>query len=129
MNPHTSLVVKDEFVLNEARKIARREGKDFSEWTFDLYKKEIRVHGEGNPIYRLDKFMDPNFKAVPAFMENLKLVWIPYFQKRNDKELEEIIEQSEQILNYAAAYRSTNKYERPNIWFGTQRDARARAGI
>lgn len=129
MSSHTSIVIKDKKIFEEIKKIARREGKDVSELTFDLYEKHVKVHGEGNPVYTLDKFQDPNFKAFPAIMENIDVKWIPYLQNRTDNELDEIIEQAEKIFNYSVAYRSTNKFDRVNIWFGTQNDAKAKAGF
>jgi len=127
MNSHTSIVIKDEKIFEEIKKIARREGRDVSELTFDLYEKHVKVHGEGNPVYTLDKFQDPNFKAFPAIMENIDVKWIPHLQNRTDKELDEIIEQAEKIFHYASAYRSINKFDRVNTWFGTQKDAEAQA--
>ncbi len=99
-------------------------GSKLNEFIEDYVKK----HGEGNPVYTLDKFQDPNFKAVPAFMENVDK-WIMHLQKSNDKDLDEIIEQLEKIFHYASAYRNVNKFDRVNTWFGTQKDAEAKARL
>jgi len=94
----------------------------------EFIKDFVKIHGEGNSIYPLEKFQDPNFKAVPAFMESIKK-WIIYLQKCSDKDLDEIKDQLEKIFHYALAYRNVNKFDRANTWFGTQKDAEAKAGL
>jgi len=90
----------------------------------------VKTHGEGNPVYTLDKFQDPNFKAVPAFMENIDLKWVPFLQTRKTKEdYEEIIEQSNKISIYASAYLNVKPDDRINTGFGTLKDAEAKAGL
>jgi len=111
------------------KKIALREGKNVSELTFELYENYIKVHGAGNPVYTLDNFQDPNFKAVPAFMENIQGNWITYMKSRNDKDLDEIIEQCNKIFIFASAYKNVTLDERSNVWFSTLRDATAKAGL
>ena len=126
MSSHTSIVIKDEKIFNEIKRLAKLDNKDLSQLTFELYEKQIKEHGSGNPAYTLDQFRDKSMKALPAFMENVNR-WIIHLQQSNDKDLDEIIEQSEKILHYASAYRSFNKFDRVNTWFGTQKDAEAQA--
>jgi len=128
MSSHTSLVIKDEKTLKEMQRLAGLDGKDLSQLTFELYEKYIKIHGSGNPAYTLDQFQDEGMKALPAFMEDVNK-WFIHLQKSNDKDLDEIIEQSEKIFHYASAYRSINKFDRANTWFGTQKDAEAQAGF
>ena len=128
MSSHTSIVIKDEKIFEEIKRLAGLEGKDVSELTFELYKTHVKVHGSGNPNYTLDPFQDEGMKALPAFMVDINK-WILHFQKSNDKDLDEIIEQSEKIFHYASGYRSFNKMDRANNWFGTQKDAEAASGF
>ena len=114
---------------NDFKKICDREGIPIGKKINDLISDYNKTHGSGNPVYTLDKFQDPNFKAFPAIMENIDAKWMPYLQNRIDKELDEIIEQSEKIFHFASAYRSINKIDRANTWFCTKKDAEARAGF
>jgi len=96
----------------------------------DLISDYNKTHGSGNPIYTLDKFQDPNFKAVPALMENIDLKWVPFLQTRKTKEdYEEIIEQSNKISIYASAYLNVKPDDRINTRFGTLKDVEAKAGF
>ncbi len=126
MSNHTSLVIKNEKTFSEIKRLAGLDGKDVSELTFEIYEEYVKVHGSGNPNYTLDPFQDEGMKALPAFMEDVNK-WFIHLQKSNDKDLDEIIEQSEKIFHYASAYRSVNKFDRANTWFGTQKDAEAQA--
>ena len=126
MNYHTSIVIKDEKIFNEIKRLAGLERKDVSELTFELYEKHIKIHGSGNPAYTLDQFQNEGMKALPAFMEDMDN-WIIHLQKSNDKDLDEIIEQTEKIFHYATSYRSFNKFDRANTWFCTRKDAEAQA--
>ncbi len=111
------------------KEICDREGIKIGSKLNEFMENYVKVHGEGNPVYPLDKFLDANFKAVPAFFENIEKKWFPHFQSSNDNELDEIIEQTEKIFHYASAYRNINKIDRANTWFGTQKDAEAGAGF
>lgn len=51
--------------------ICVREGTDFQEVVKKCLEEYVKVHGEGNPVYALDKWVEePKFKAVPALLEN-----------------------------------------------------------
>ena len=67
-------------------------------------KEYIKVHGEGNPVYVLDKFIEnPDFKAVPATMET-KDKWVKFCQNTTDKTLKELEYQGMMIQTIARAY-------------------------
>jgi len=88
-------------IVKKFKKIAEREEKTISKLILELMENYIKVHGNGNPIHELTKWADPDFKSFPAFKERLTTNWIPYLQKCNEKELQEVAEQSEGILNAA----------------------------
>ena len=89
MPNHTSLVIKDEEVFKKVREIAFREGKDVSELTFEMYEKYIKEHGDGNPIYSLEKWTEnPEFMATPAFFSKADRIKA-YFSKLTENEANE----------------------------------------
>jgi len=91
----------DEELYAKFKAMCSREGKKVGDKLNELIENEVKVHGEGNPVHALDKWSDPDFKSFPAFKERLTTTWIPFMQKCNEQELQEIAEQSEGILNKA----------------------------
>ena len=115
---------------NDFKKNCDREGIPVGKKINDLISDYNKIHGSGNPIYKLDMFQDPNFKAVPALMENIDLKWVPYLQTRKTKEdYVEIIEQSNKVFILASAYLNLKPDDRINTRFGTLKDAEAKAGF
>lgn len=112
---------------NEVKKIALRENRDAQEILVESLQNYVKTHGSGNPIYSLDKWNDPDFKATPAFGENLNQKWIPFLQISKDASLDEVIDQANKILTYASAYRNMKPEERSMTGFGTFRDAEVKA--
>ena len=72
-------------LIQEFKKVALREGKPVNRILKELMKDYIAKHGDGNPIYTLDKFQDPDFKICPAFFSNHDR-WIKYFKSLNHDE-------------------------------------------
>ena len=83
------------------KEICTREGVKIGDKLNEFIIEYIKVHGEGNPVYPLDKWQDQKFKAFPAFMERMTTTWNPYLDKCDEKELKEIAEHAEAILNKA----------------------------
>lgn len=71
------------------KELAAREGTDMTEIIIKEVEEYVKVHGEGNPIYSLDKWKDPEFKAVPALFSKID-TWSDYLQKCNENERQEI---------------------------------------
>ena len=71
-------------VLEEFTKIADREGKGRSELLIELVEEYVKTHSEGNPVFTLDQFQDPNFKAMPATMSPTPK-WNEYIRKHMDR--------------------------------------------
>ena len=104
MTIHKTISVESEKFWGECLKIARREGKPLSHIIGDKLKEYIRVHGEGNPVYVLDKFIeDPDFKAVPATMVK-KEKWVKFCQNTTDQTLKELEYQGMMIQIIARCY-------------------------
>jgi hypothetical protein len=56
----------------------------------DLMREYVKVHGSGNPNYRLSKWQDdPEFLAVPALLESNEK-WDKYLDSCDEKELARI---------------------------------------
>ena len=115
---HKTISVESEKFWNECLKCARREGKPLSHIITDKLKEHLRVHGEGNPVYVLDKFIEnPDFKAVPATMET-KDTWVKFCQNTTDKTLKELEYQGMMIQVIARCYaKIDDPEERKKIFF------------
>ena len=90
----TLYISKDKIpVLEKMKEIAKREGKPLSAIIWSLLEEYIKKHGEGNPNFQLEKWVEqPNFKCFPTLGEN------PDFYKlvKEDPELlKEIYEQAD----------------------------------
>jgi len=109
MPVHKTISVISEDFWKEMLKIAKREGKPLSTIIMDKLKEYRRVHGEGNPVYVLDKFIeDPDFKAVPATMEK-KEKWVKFCQNTTDETLKDLEYQGMMIQIIAGAYAKLKK--------------------
>jgi len=68
----TSLSIPDDKipVFEEFKKIAQREGKSFSALLVEVVEEYVKKHAEGNPVYKLDKWVDNReFVAFPSLGE------------------------------------------------------------
>lgn len=84
---------------NKLKEISLREQKPIGDILNELVEEYIKVHGEGNPVYPLDKWQDPQFKAVPAFLTGMEK-WGLYFEKCTLDEIEEIRNQAYAIKSF-----------------------------
>lgn len=71
------------------KELAAREGTDMTEIIVKEITEYVKVHGDGNPVYTLEHWKDPNFKAIPAFMTKID-DWYSYLEKCTPQEKEEI---------------------------------------
>lgn len=76
------------------KETAAREGRDMTEILVEKLEEYIKQHGEGNPVYKLEKWTDdPEFIAIPALMSNFETIkkWV-FIQanRKNWKDLEDI---------------------------------------
>ena len=60
----------------------------------------VEKHIDGNPAFTLDQFIDPDFKACPAFFRD-KDTWRQYLSSLNEKEYKELDSQLNTLLNLA----------------------------
>ena len=70
--------------------ICVREGSDVQDIVKKCLEEYVKVHGEGNPVYALDKWVDsPKFKAVPALLENTDK-WMTFLQNCDEQTKQDI---------------------------------------
>ena len=85
----------------ELRILAIREGKSLKDIMNEITKEYVKVHGDGNPAYTLDQFVEePGMKAVPAFFRN-RDDWQTYIEKLPEKESQELLWQAQTIKSLA----------------------------
>jgi len=82
----------------EFKKIAQREGRTMSEIIIGQLEEYIKIHGSGNPVFKLDNWSNPGFKMTPAFGGSLQS-WDNYLNKCNHKEVEEHYYQAQALLH------------------------------
>lgn len=88
-----------ESLKKKIKEIAAREGSEMTTILVKQLEEYVKVHGEGNPIYPITKWIDEeDFKMTPAFFESLVSKWRPYMDKCNKLELDEIRQRAEGIL-------------------------------
>jgi|SRR5579872_1952861 len=85
-----------ESLKKKIKEIAAREGSEMTTILVKQLEEYVKIHGDGNPVYILDKWVDEkDFKITPAFFESIVSKWNPYFDKCNKLELEEIRQRAE----------------------------------
>jgi hypothetical protein len=114
---HKTISVDSEEFWNECMKIANREGKPLSTIIMDGLKQYMKIHGDGNPVYALDKWIgNPDFKAVPATMSP-KEKFIGFCQHTSDETLKELEYQGMMIQVIARCYLRLDPKERETRFF------------
>lgn len=85
----------------KVKEIALREGRDMQEIFQEQLEKYVKEHGDGNPIYPIQHFADPDFHICPAFFR-ARADWQEYIEKlQNAKEVQDILYQSQSISSFA----------------------------
>lgn len=86
-------------ILEEFKKVAKREGGE-SKVIMDLIEDYVKTHGTGNPMYPLDNWnKDPDFKAVPAFLTDLKS-WESHYKQANEKDRTQLRIRANDLLKW-----------------------------
>lgn len=63
----------------------------------DALKEYYEKHGDGNPVYTLDQWQDPNFKAVPALFRDMDS-WKDHYEKITPAALHDMDKQLTMII-------------------------------
>lgn len=114
---HKTISVESEEFWKECMRIANREGKPLSSLVMGLLKDYVKVHGDGNPVYALDKWIgNPEFKAVPALMSP-KDKFVGFCQHTTDETLKELEYQGMMVQIIARAYLKVDPKERETRFF------------
>lgn len=75
------------FMINEAKELAKTEGKSFSKLVISNLAEYVQIHKHGNPQTRVTTWvLDPNTKAYPVVGQN-KQIYLDYAQKQKREEL------------------------------------------
>ena len=77
------------------KEIAIREDKDLGDIFKELMEQYVKTHGEGNPVYSLDKFQDPDFRIAPALFSKYEKIRVYYETIKSKQEYQEL----DRILN------------------------------
>lgn len=77
--------------------LCAKEGTKIGKKLNEFIDKELKEHGDGNPAYTIDHFVEnPQMKAVPAFFRTPE-DWEKYLYDLSEKEIQDIIWQSQTI--------------------------------
>ena len=91
-------------LIEDIQRIAKRDGKSFSEVVVLAMEDYQKAHGAGNAQYQLGNWVDqPEFKAYPAFASDRKK-WMEHLQQSNKKEIEYLRNQADMIKDMAGRY-------------------------
>ena len=114
---HKTISVVSEEFWAECHKIARRENKALSTIIMEKLKEYVKVHGEGNPVYILDKFIeDPDFKSIPAALEKQEK-WVKFCKHCPIETLKEIEYAGMMMGIVARAYmRMSEEEKKTKVW-------------
>lgn len=97
-NIRTYYLANEDFGIQEKiEDIASKERVNLSNVIVDAMKEYVEKHGDGNPVYSLDHFQDPDFKICPAVFRNLA-VWKKYYSEISKKVYHEMDSQLNMIL-------------------------------
>lgn len=98
-NIRTYYLANEDLDLQEKiDELAYKERITNSNIIIDALTEYLEKHGDGNPVFTLDQFSDPNFQECPAFFRDVK-IWNKYLSKVNLKRCKEISTQAEIVLN------------------------------
>ncbi len=87
----------DEEIVKELKKIAIKEDDNLKTLHKKIILEYIKQHGDGNPAFTLDQFVDnPQMKAAPAFFRTIN-DWDKYLYTADSKEVKEIVNQAQSI--------------------------------
>ena len=77
------------------KEIAVREGRDMQEIFRETLEEYVKIHGEGNPVYPLDKWQEPDFRIAPALFSKYDKIRTYYESIKSKQEYQEL----DRILN------------------------------
>jgi len=83
----------------QLKKIAQREGRSISMILEEQLINYIKIHGSGNPVFKLDNWKDPDFKICPAYLVENN-IWKEYIQNCNKEELQQLEEKAQTIVHF-----------------------------
>tara|TARA_R110002020_G_scaffold64430_4_gene170959 strand:+ start:2271 stop:2687 length:417 start_codon:yes stop_codon:yes gene_type:complete len=97
--------------IREFKIICARDNVSKQSKATQIIQEFNKIHGEGNPIYPITKFIDPDFKAVPATLERQEK-WLSFIKKTDNETLKQLEYQCYMIMVMAKCYLKIPKHER-----------------
>ena len=79
----------DEEKYNELKMLALKERTNVKSLVSNLLDDYIKAHKDGNPQFKLEQFVDPDFIACPAFYRDGR-TWENYMKNANEKEKQKL---------------------------------------
>ncbi len=87
----------EEELYSSFKSLCAKENVNVGDKINELMKKYYKEHGDGNPAFTLDQFVeDSGMKAVPAFFRTIE-DWDKYLYDLPSSEVKEILCQSQSI--------------------------------
>lgn len=93
-------------VIEEINKIAQKEGMYFSEIMILALEEYAKVHGDGNPSFKIDQWFDEGFQACPAFFRPPE-AWRSYIENADARTLTDLKDQIIRVDHILGAKLST----------------------
>ena len=82
----------DEEKYHKLKELALKERIEIKTLIGSLLDDYLKVHGDGNPTYKITDFVDVNFMCCPAFYRD-RAAWENYISKSNNEEKQKIKQQ------------------------------------
>ena len=93
-----SFYCPDDKLLDKVNELKWKERKSFSQICISALIEYLEKHGDGNPNFTIEQFIDPNFKATPALFRS-RGDWITYLELLNTDRVKEIEHQLGMIMD------------------------------
>jgi len=74
---------------HKLKEISVREGRSIQDILQERILEYIKIHGEGNPNFKLDDWKDPEYKMCPATFSKIEK-WDDYLRKCTHEEVQEV---------------------------------------
>ncbi len=84
--------------IEKFKDLARKERKTMKVFHKDIIDKYLKEHGDGNPAFTLDVFVEqPTMQAAPAFYRTRE-DWHEYSYNSSSEEVKKILNQAQTIV-------------------------------
>ena len=85
-------------IYRRFKPICVKDFTDVNEQFTRLMEQHVNIHESGNPNYTILDYVNPNFKATPAFLAS-DPTWMNYFKEISEKRHKETDKQIENLIS------------------------------